>query len=90
MEVPMYNYRNIDEDINLFKFAKRYYSEEQLTIDQLKYIAKEDGYSEREIDLAVNDYYWIHIHSKILIERMLLFFVPLSVFLFLIRIIVKA
>lgn len=83
-------YRNIDEDINLLNFAKRYYSEEQLTLNQLKYIAGLEGYSEREIDLAINDYYWVHIYSNILIERILLFCIPLSIFLFLLRIIVKA
>jgi hypothetical protein len=56
-------YRNIDEDVKLLKFAKRYHSEDSLTIDQLKYIAKQDGYSEKEIELAINDYYWIYLSS---------------------------
>jgi hypothetical protein len=73
-------YRNIDDDIKLFKFAKRYHLEESLTIDQLKYVAKQDGYSEKEIELAINDYYWVHIHSKIIIERIFWFFlIPLSI-----------
>lgn len=77
----MCDYRNIDQDINLLNFAKRYYSEDSLTIEQLKYVAKQDGYSEREIDLALNDYYWIHIHSKVLIDR-LLFFVSILIIIF--------
>jgi hypothetical protein len=67
-------YRNIDEDVKLLKFAKRYHSEDSLTIDQLKYIAKQDGYSEREIELAINDYYWIYIHSKTVAERVFFIF----------------
>lgn len=67
-------YRSIDDDIKLFKFAKRYHTEDSLTINQVKYLAKQDGYSEREIELAINDYYWVHINSKNLIERMFLFF----------------
>jgi len=63
------------------KLTKRYYSEDSLTIDQLKYIAGLEGYSEKEIDLAINDYYWIHIYSNILIEK-LSFFVFIFVLIF--------
>ena len=60
----MYSYRNIDEDINLLKFAKRYHNEESLTLDQLKYIAKLDGYSEKEIDMAIHDYNLIYVKTE--------------------------
>jgi hypothetical protein len=63
------------------KLTKRYYSEDSLTIDQLKYIAGLEGYSEKEIDLAINDYYWIRIYSNILIEK-LSFFVFIFVLIF--------
>lgn len=82
----MVDYRNIDEDIKLFNFAKRYHEEEYLTIEQIKYIAICEGYTAEEVELAVNDYYWIYINSKILTKRLFLFVIPfLVVALFLIK-----
>ena len=73
-------YRNIDDDIILFKLAKRYHSEDSLTINQVKYLAKQDGYSDKEIELAIDDYYLIHVYSKNIIERIFWFFlIPLSI-----------
>lgn len=60
----LYDYRNIDTDIKLLKFARRFHSEDELTLDQLKYLASQDGYSEREIDLAVNDYYLVYVRPE--------------------------
>lgn len=66
------SYRNIDEDINLYKGAKRYWSD-QITKNQLYWVLGDKGYSEKEVDRAIDDYYVIHIHSEILINYILYF-----------------
>lgn len=62
------SYRNIDEDIRLLTMAKRYWTEEQLTKDQIHWVLKNEGYSEREIDNAISDYYSIHMRSDIMLH----------------------
>ena len=62
-------YRNIDEDIRLLTMAKRYWTEEQLTKEQVHWVLKSEGYSEREIDNAISDYYSIHIRSDIMLHH---------------------
>lgn len=62
-------YRNIDQDIVLLKAAKRYWQEE-ITQNQLSWILKDQGYSESEIDHAINDYYYIYLWPNILINRL--------------------
>lgn len=63
------SYRNIDEDIRLLTMAKRYWTEEQLTKEQVHWVLKSEGYSEREIDNAISDYYSIHIRSDIMLHH---------------------
>lgn len=63
------SYRNIDEDIRLLNMSKRYWTEEQLTKEQLIWVLKNDGYSEKEIENAINDYYMIHVRSNILLHH---------------------
>lgn len=82
----LYEYRNIDEDAVLLKLVKRYYNEDSLTEEQLKYLGKLDGYSEKEIDFAINDYYLIYVRPKVMIEKLLVVSLCMSVVLFLIKI----
>lgn len=63
------SYRNIDEDIRLLTMAKRYWTEEQLTKEQVHWVLKGEGYSEREIDNAISDYYSIHMRSDIMLHN---------------------
>jgi hypothetical protein len=62
-------YRNIDEDARLLNIAKRYWSEDQLTKEQVHWILTSEGYSEREIENAISDYYYIHIRSNIMLHH---------------------
>ena len=63
------SYRNIDEDIRLLTMAKRYWTEEQLTKEQGHWVLRGEGYSEREIDNAISDYYSIHMRSDIMLHH---------------------
>lgn len=58
------SYRNIDEDIRLLTMAKRYWVKEQV-----HWVLKGEGYSEKEIDNAISDYYSIHIRSNIMLHH---------------------
>jgi len=49
--------------------SKRYWAEDQLTKEQLYWVLKNEGYSEREIDNAINDYYQIYLRSNILLHH---------------------
>ena len=63
-------YRNIDEDERLLVMARRYWDEQdQLTEEQLRWVLKNEGYSEDEIDNAINDYWAVHIRSNILLHH---------------------
>lgn len=62
-------YRNIDEDARLLSMAKRYWSEDQLTKEQVHWALKSEGYSEREINNAISDYYSIHLRSDIMLHH---------------------
>lgn len=64
-------YRNIDEDIRLFKTAQRYWNEEQLTKEQVHWLLKNEGYSEKEVDNAINDYYMAHIRPNNMVHYFL-------------------
>lgn len=59
------SYRNIDEDIRLLTMSKRYWTENQLTEEQVYWILAGEGYSDTEIKNALNDYYNIHVRSNI-------------------------
>lgn len=85
----LYEYRNIDEDVVLLKLVRRYYNEDSLTEEQLKYLGKLDGYSEREIDFAINDYYLIYIRPNIMIKKIVTFWFCVSVVLLLIKLLFK-
>ena len=63
------SYRNIDQDERLLIMARRYWDEEdQLTENQLHWVLKNEGYSEKEIDQAISDYWIIHLRSDILLH----------------------
>ena len=62
-------YRNIDEDERLLTMARRYWDDEDsLTETQLRWVLKNEGYSTKEIDNAISDYWSIHIQSNILLH----------------------
>lgn len=63
-------YRNIDQDINLYNGAKRYWNDDQISKEQLYWILGDKGYSEKEIDNAITDYYYIYIWPNILLNRL--------------------
>lgn len=79
-------YRNIDEDIRLLNMAKRYWSEDGLTKEQVHWVLKSEGYSEREINNAINDYYAIHLRSDIMLHH---FIAPLVLLIAMIILILK-
>lgn len=68
-------YRNIDEDIRLLNMARRYWAEKQLSKEQVHWVLKGEGYSEKEIENAISDYYYIHIRSNILLHHFITPFV---------------
>jgi hypothetical protein len=70
MEVAAMEYRNIDQDINLLKGVRRYWNEDQISKEQLYWTLGDKGYSETEIDNAINDYYYVYIWPNILINRL--------------------
>jgi hypothetical protein len=76
------NYRNMDEDINLYKGAKRYWSN-QITRNQLYWVLGDKGYSEKEVDKSIEDYYLIHIRPEILINYILYFWLFVIILLIL-------
>lgn len=79
-------YRNIDEDIRLLTMAKRYWTEEQLTKEQLFWVLKSEGYSEREIENAISDYYAIHLRSNIMLHH---FIAPVVLVIIMIILVIK-
>lgn len=81
----MYEYRNIDTDVKLLKFARRYHSED-ITLNQLEYIAGLEGYSKKEIECAIYDYYLIYIRPDELVKNYIL---PIGLALFILLILIK-
>lgn len=67
----IYDYRNIDSDRLLLKAAKMYW-DEQITQSEMYDILANDCYSKWEADKAINDYYYVYVWPKILINRMLI------------------
>lgn len=63
------SYRNIDEDARLLTMARRYWTEEQLTEEQLYWVLEAEGYSKREIKNAISDYYIIYMRSDIMLHH---------------------
>ena len=70
MEVAAIEYRNIDQDIHLLKGVRRYWNDDQISKEQLYWILGDKGYSEKEIDNAITDYYYVYIWPTILINRL--------------------
>lgn len=64
-------YRNIDNDYILLHHVKRFYNKE-LTQTQLRWILKDQNYSNKEINSAIDDYYLIHVRSLKLVLLMLM------------------
>jgi len=63
------SYRNIDSDERLLIMTRRYWDEEdQLNEKQYRWVLKNEGYSDTEIDNAISDYYAIHLRSNILLH----------------------
>jgi len=81
----MYEYRNIDTDAKLLKFAKRYHAED-ITLNQLEYIAGLEGYSKREIERAVYDYYLVYIRPEELLKNYIL---PIGLAFFILSMLIK-
>ena len=79
-------YRNIDDDARLLNMTKRYWSEDQLTKEQVYWVLKSEGYSEREIDNAISDYYAIHLRSDIMLHH---FIAPVVLVIIMIVLILK-
>jgi len=79
-------YRNIDNDARLLSMAKRYWSDDQLTKEQLQWVLKSEGYSEREIDNAISDYYAVHLRSNIMLHH---FIAPVVLVIVMIVLILK-
>ena len=79
-------YRNIDEDARLLNMAKRYWPEDQLSKEQVHWVLKGEGYSEKEIDNAINDYYNIYLRSDILLHH---FIAPVLLLFFMVCLVIK-
>jgi hypothetical protein len=79
-------YRNIDDDARLLNMAKRYWSEDQLTKEQVYWVLSSEGYSEREIDNAISDYYAIHLRSDIMLHH---FIAPVVLVIAMIVLVIK-
>jgi len=74
-------YRNIDNDYNLYHHTKRFYKKE-LTEVQLRWILKDQNYSPKEISSAIEDYYLIHVRSsKLVIVMIVILFLLFLIFL---------
>ena len=79
-------YRNIDEDARLLSMAKRYWSEDQLTKEQVHWVLKSEGYSEKEIENAISDYYNVYLRSNILLHH---FIAPVLLLFVMVYLVIK-
>jgi hypothetical protein len=79
-------YRNIDDDARLLSMAKRYWSEDQLTKEQVHWVLNSEGYSKREIDNAISDYYAIYLRSNIMLHH---FIAPVVLVVVMIVLVIK-
>ena len=79
-------YRNIDDDARLLNMAKRYWSEDQLTKEQVRWVLKSEGYSEKEIENAISDYYNVYLRSNILLHH---FIAPVLLLFFMVCLVIK-
>jgi len=79
-----YEYRNIDTDIELLKAAKLYWHESASTTEVYE-ILQQKLYTKWEADRAIADYYYVHIWSKLLLERFIIATSIVSIILLLLR-----
>ena len=78
-------YRNIDEDERLLIMVRRYWDQEdKLTKEQLHWVLNNEGYSKREVDNAISDYYDIYIRSNILLHHFIAPVLLVSIMIFLV------
>lgn len=63
--------RNIDNDIKLFTYAKRYHNNE-ITVEQLHWALSNLGYKKLEIESSTSDYYWIFVRTPIVVNYYLI------------------
>ncbi len=77
-------YRNIDEDINLYKIMQKYY-DDLITSDQAEWLLEEKGYSKSEIKKAFNDYYLCHVRPNIFLNITLFIFCSAALFFLIFR-----
>ncbi len=68
-----YEYRNIDTDIELLKAARSYWTQEDLTKQDVYDILSNKLYTQWEAERAINDYYYIYIRSPNLLKYMICF-----------------
>ena len=68
-----YEYRNIDTDFELKKAARKYWTEEGFTKDDMIQAIRQQGYSEWEAERAINDYYQVYVQSQMTFERLVMF-----------------
>jgi hypothetical protein len=80
-----YEYRNIDTEIELKKNARRYWTEEEFTKEDLVQAVRQHGYSEWEADRAINDYYQVYVQSKITLDRLVVFWSLVGIIMLLIN-----
>ena len=79
-----YGYRNIDTDIELLKAAKLYWNE-SISISEVYELLEQKLYTKWEADRAIADYYYVHIWSKLLLERFIIAAGIVSIVLLLLR-----
>lgn len=65
-----YEYRNIDSDINLFRVSKEYW-DNRLTKQEVYDILNQECYTKWEADRAINDYYYVYILSRAMLDKLL-------------------
>ena len=68
-----YEYRNIDTDIELLKAAREYWTKEDFTKQDVYDILANKCYTPWEADRAINDYYYIYVHSPKLLNYTICF-----------------
>lgn len=76
-------YRNIDTDYQLLLNIKRYYNQE-LSLDQLYWKLESEGYSKKEVESAIYDYYLIYIRTNV-IQNFVVLLITLCLFFYLIH-----
>lgn len=81
-------YRNIDTDYVLYRVVSRYWSGE-ISLDQVYWKLESEGYSKREIELAIYDYYLVYIRTN-KIQNVFMFVCIFSLIIYLVYFLVKS